>query len=133
VQCFGPANRVERSAIVVVLCSRLRAAGAARPIAELLATPQSWRILVDLLMIGVFGGFFIVPLYALVQSRSDVAHRSRIIAGNNILNAPFMVAAARPAATLLAAGMSVAQLILMTAVLNAAVAGLQTRQRVASP
>lgn len=117
----------------MVPCPRLRAAGAARPIAELLATPQSWRILVDLLMIGAFGGFFIVPLYALIQSRSDVAHRSRIIAGNSILNAPFMVVVAGLAAALLAAGMSVAQLILMTAVLNAAVAGLQTWQRVASP
>ncbi|HRQ47017.1 MAG TPA: MFS transporter [Rhodocyclaceae bacterium] len=97
-------------------------AGAALPVADLLAAPQSWRILFDLLMIGVFGGFFIVPLYALIQSRSDAAHRSRIIAGNNILNALFMVVAAGLAAALLAAGMSVAQLILMTALLNAAVA-----------
>ena len=42
----------------------------------------------------MFGGFYIVPLYALIQSRSEPAHRSRIIAANNILNALFMVAAA---------------------------------------
>ena len=42
----------------------------------------------------MFGGFYIVPLYALVQSRSDPASRSRTIAGNNILNALFIVAAA---------------------------------------
>ena len=55
---------------------------------------RHWRILVDLVLIGMFGGFYIVPLYALIQSRSDRSHRSRIIAGNNILNALFMVVAA---------------------------------------
>jgi hypothetical protein len=41
----------------------------------------------------VFGGFFIVPLYAM-QSRSAAAHRARVIAANNIMNALFMVAGA---------------------------------------
>ena len=54
----------------------------------------NWRIAFDLLMIGGFGGFYIVPLYALVQQRSKPSHRSRVIAGNNILNALFMVTAA---------------------------------------
>jgi len=70
----------------------------------------------------LFGGFYIVPLYALVQTRSDPAHRSRIIAGNNILNAVFMVVAAAMAIGLFAAGLSIPQLILVTALLNAAIA-----------
>jgi hypothetical protein len=82
----------------------------------------AWRVLFDLLMIGLFGGFFIVPLYALIQSRSAPSHRSRIIAGNNILNALFMVVAAGLGAGLLAAGVSIAQLFLMTAILNGFVA-----------
>jgi 1-acyl-sn-glycerol-3-phosphate acyltransferase len=81
-----------------------------------------WRVIADLFFIGVFGGFYIVPLYALIQSRSDPAHRSRIIAGNNILNALFMVAAAALAIGLFAAGLSIPQLILVTALMNAAVA-----------
>jgi 1-acyl-sn-glycerol-3-phosphate acyltransferase len=81
-----------------------------------------WRILIDLALIGVFGGFYIVPLYALIQSRSDEQHRSRIIAGNNILNALFMVAAALLAVVLFAAGLTIPQLLLVTALLNAAVA-----------
>ena len=97
-------------------------AGEALPLAAVLANPLAWRALFDLVMIGVFGGFFIVPLYALVQSRSAPAHRSRIIAGNNILNAAFMVVAAGLGAGLLAAGVTIPQLILITAVLNAAVA-----------
>lgn len=80
------------------------------------------RIAADLFLIGVFAGFYIVPLYALVQSRSERSHRSRIIAGNNILNAAFIVAAAALAISLLAAGATIPQLFLVTAMLNAAVA-----------
>ena len=58
------------------------------------ASPRIWRVAIDLVLIGVFGGFYIVPLYALIQQRSQPSHRSRIIAANNILNALFMVASA---------------------------------------
>ncbi|MBV6476391.1 MAG: Lysophospholipid transporter LplT [Rhodocyclaceae bacterium] len=81
-----------------------------------------WRILGDLFLIGLFGGFYIVPLYALIQIRSEPSHRSRIIAGNNILNALFMVAAAGIAIGLFAAGLTIPQLLLATALLNAVVA-----------
>ncbi len=84
--------------------------------------PAHWRLLADLALIGVFGGFYIVPLYALIQSRSEPAHRSRIIAANNILNAVFMVSAALIAIGLFQAGLSIPQLILVTALFNAAVA-----------
>ncbi len=80
------------------------------------------RILADLLLIGMFGGFYIVPLYALIQSRSEPSHRSRIIAGNNILNALFMVGAALFAIALFRFGFTIPQLLLATALLNAVVA-----------
>ncbi len=87
------------------------------------ASPENWRIVLDLTMIGIFGGFYIVPLYALVQQRSDATRRSRIIAGNNILNALFMVISALFAMVLLGqAGFSIPQLIMVTAILNAVVA-----------
>ncbi len=90
---------------------------------EFLKSPANHRILWDLGLIGLFGGFYIVPLYALIQTRSDPSHRSRIIAGNNILNAAFMVAAAVLAVLFLqVAGLSIPQLLLVTALMNAAVA-----------
>ncbi len=82
----------------------------------------SWRVLFDLLMIGIFGGFYIVPLYALIQSRSEPSHQSRVIAGNNILNALFMVLAAGVAILGLSFGLTIPQLFLLTALLNALVA-----------
>jgi 1-acyl-sn-glycerol-3-phosphate acyltransferase len=87
-----------------------------------LAQPAHWRVTVDLVLIGIFGGFYIVPLYALIQERSASTHRSRIIAANNILNATFMVASAGLAIALLAASVSIPGLFLATAVLNAFVA-----------
>ena len=81
----------------------------------------SWRVMLDLVLIGLFGGFFIVPLYALVQQRAERAHISRIIAGNNILNAAFMVASAL-LSILLLNWLSIPELLLATALLNSLVA-----------
>jgi hypothetical protein len=98
------------------------AAGQGLTAMQLLQDASYWRFLADITLIGVFGGFYIVPLYALVQTRSEATHRSRIIAGNNILNAAFMVVAAVLSLLLLQAGLSVPQLLLTLAVMNAAVA-----------
>ncbi len=88
-----------------------------------LAAPGNWRIALDLAVIGVFAGFYIVPLFALVQSRAERSQLSRIIAGNNILNALFMVVASVLAGVLLnVAHLSIPQLFLAAALANAVVA-----------
>jgi len=90
---------------------------------DFLFNSANLRISLDLLLIGIFGGFYIVPLYALVQERASPEHRSRVIAGLNILNALFMVIAAVMAMLVLGpAGFSIPELFLMTATLNAVVA-----------
>jgi 1-acyl-sn-glycerol-3-phosphate acyltransferase len=71
--------------------------------------------------LGMFGGFFIVPLFALIQTRCDPKHISRTIAGMNILNALFMVASAGVAMLLLHLGFSIPQMFLATALMNAVV------------
>jgi acyl-[acyl-carrier-protein]-phospholipid O-acyltransferase/long-chain-fatty-acid--[acyl-carrier-protein] ligase len=58
------------------------------------------RVFADLVFIAIFGGFFIVPLYAIMQARSDEENRSRTIAANNIVNAGFIVAATAAAAAM---------------------------------
>ena len=89
---------------------------------QFLQHPGAWRVLLDLGLIGAFGGFFIVPLYALIQQRAPRETISRVIGANSILNAMFMVTAALLAAIALHAGMTVPQLLLVTGVLNAFVA-----------
>lgn len=95
---------------------------AAVGIAGFLAQHGSLRILFDCVMIGLFGGLYIVPLFALIQTRCDRGHVSRTIAGMNILNALFMVAAALVAMALLRAGLTIPQIFLATAIMNALVA-----------
>ncbi len=60
----------------------------------ILSQAEYYRTFLDLFCIGVFGGFYIVPLYAYMQAHSPHSHRARVIAANNILNALFMVASA---------------------------------------
>lgn len=88
----------------------------------MLAQSGSWRVVFDVFAIGLFGGFYIVPLYALIQQVSKPDRLSRAIACNNILNAFFMVFSALLALLLLSAGFSIAQLFLLAAIMNAVVA-----------
>ena len=82
----------------------------------------SLRILFDIVMIGIFGGLYIVPLFALIQTRCDPKHLSRTIAGMNILNAIFMVVASLAAMLMLKQGFTIPQIFMATAILNAVVA-----------
>ena len=109
-------------AIDLWLASRNLHANALAGLEAFFASPAHWRVAADLVLIGLFGGFYIVPLYALIQERSAPSHRSRIIAANNILNALFMVVSAGLAVALLATGVSIPELFLVTGLMNAAVA-----------
>lgn len=83
---------------------------------------QAWWILGSILGIGLFGGFYIVPLYALIQSRTAEHERARVIAANNILNALFMVLSAIVSILFLSvAELSIPQLFLVISLMNVAV------------
>ncbi|CAB3799150.1 Lysophospholipid transporter LplT [Paraburkholderia caffeinitolerans] len=91
-------------------------------VGEFVRTLAHWRVLADLFLLAMFGGFYSVPLYALIQSRSAPSHRARIIAANNILNSLFMIVSALMAMALTAAGVGIAGIFLTTALLNIVVA-----------
>lgn len=92
-------------------------------IGQFLSQGNSYRVLFDFLMIGMFGGFYIVPLYAMVQERSEEAHRSRIIASINIMNSLFMVVSAGAGILMLGImDLSIPQFFLVLAIMNAVVA-----------
>jgi hypothetical protein len=100
-------------AIDLWLASRGLGSGeATQGVGSFLMQWRHWRILADIVLLGVFGGFYIVPLYALIQTRSEPSHRSRMIAANNILNALFIVVSAGVAIGLLKAGLTIPQLFL---------------------
>ncbi|MBP8205187.1 MAG: MFS transporter [Giesbergeria sp.] len=87
-----------------------------------LAQPAHWRVMADLALLSLFAGLYSVPMYALIQLRSQPTHRARIIAANNILNALFMIASSLIAGALLGAGLTVPQVFLLTGLANAVVA-----------
>jgi 1-acyl-sn-glycerol-3-phosphate acyltransferase len=89
---------------------------------EFLAQRHAWRMLIDLGGIGLCGGIYVVPLYAVVQQRARSASLGRVVAANSLLNALFILAALLLGAALGALGASVPQLLAVTALANAAVA-----------
>ncbi len=89
---------------------------------QFLQQAGAWRILLDIVLIGIFGGLYIVPLFALIQTRCDPKHMSRTIAGMNILNSLFMVGSAICAMIMFSFGCTIPQIFLATACLNAVVA-----------
>jgi MFS family permease len=93
-------------------------AGDLMTVSAFLAQAAHWRVLVDLGLLSVSAGLFSVPMYALIQVRSEPSHRSRMIAANNIVNAMFMVASALISAALLMAGVSLPGLFLCLALGN---------------
>jgi len=92
-------------------------------VSAFLDSGANWRVLMDLTLLSLFAGLYSVPMYALIQMRSQPTHRARIIAANNILNALFMIASSVIAGALLGAGFTIPQIFLFTGLANAVVAG----------
>ena len=89
---------------------------------QFMAQIAHWRVLADLGLLSLFAGIYSVPMYALIQIRSQPTHRARIIAANNILNALFMIVSSIGVGALLSAGFSIPQVFLIVGLLNAVVA-----------
>ncbi len=91
-------------------------------ISAFFAQAAHWRVMADLLMLSLCAGLYSVPMYALIQLRSQPTHRARIIAANNILNALFMIGSSVIAGALLKSGFTIPQIFLFTGLANAVVA-----------
>jgi 1-acyl-sn-glycerol-3-phosphate acyltransferase len=102
---------------------RLPGGGGLMSVITFLGVAGSMRLMLDFVMIGIFGGLYIVPLFAMVQTRTRPQERARVIAANNILNALFMVLSAVAGSIALGiAGVSIPVFFLALALSNAVVA-----------
>ncbi len=108
--------------IDLYFASRGPPANAILTLTQFIAQPAHWRVMADLALLSLFAGIYSVPMYALIQLRSQATHRARIIAANNILNALFMIVSALGVGALLSAGFSIPQIFLVVGLLNALVA-----------
>lgn len=84
----------------------------------------TWRLLIDLILIGIFGGFYIVPLYVILQQRSQPEHRSRLIAANNVLSALLMVTSSLVTVLLLKFSITIPQIFLIIGISNIIITSL---------
>lgn len=88
---------------------------------EFIQHGQSWHVLIACIGMGLFGGFYIVPLFAIIQTKSLSQNVARMIAGLNIMNAFLMVLSAVFALCLLQLGLTTSDIFLVTALLNTVV------------
>ena len=109
-------------AIDLYFSSRGLPASPIMSLASFIVQPAHWRVMMDLALLSLFAGLYSVPMYALIQLRSQPTHRARIIAANNILNALFMIVSAILAGALLKAEFSIPQIFLFVGLANAVVA-----------
>ena len=109
-------------AIDLYFASRALPPSAVMGLAAFVAQTAHWRVMMDLALLSLFAGLYSVPMYALIQLRSQPTHRARIIAANNILNALFMIVSAILAGALLKAEFSIPQIFLLVGLANAVVA-----------
>jgi len=89
-----------------------------KTVSAFMSEAKHWRVLIDMLLLSVAAGFYIVPLYTLLQRRVEDKLRSRTIAANNISNAMFMVLASILVIAVLVAGFEIPDLFWMLAILN---------------
>jgi len=87
-------------------------------VSDFFSTFEGWRIALDLLALAVCAGIYIVPLYAIMQHRSDERYLARIIAANNVMNACFMVVGSIVVVGLFALDVPVAEVLLTFGLLN---------------
>ena len=109
-------------AIDLYFASRGLGASPVMSLSTFIAQPAHWRVMADLALLSLFAGLYSVPMYALIQLRSQPTHRARIIAANNILNALFMIVSAVLAGALLKAEFTIPQIFLFVGLANALVA-----------
>lgn len=111
-------------AAIALRAADLTTASPSAPVSvwHFLGTPLGVRLSIDLLAFAVASGLFTVPLYTLLQERSDAGTRSRIIAANNVMNALFMVAGALGLVASFALGVTIPHVLLLCAAVNVGVA-----------
>jgi len=89
--------------------------------AELMRIPGFWRVSADLLLLAVCGGFYSVPLNALLQKSSRPDLVARMVAGNNVINSAAIAAGTLTVSLAMACGvLSVAGIFIVVGVLNLA-------------
>ena len=116
---FAPASALAMGLFVLDLHRRVQGwpanGGELHDLAQFLALPNSWMVVVDLLGVAIAGGMFVVPLYAFLTTTVPKSETARTIAANNIVNSGMMVAATMILTLAVQLGVTVAESLLIVA------------------
>ena len=92
-------------------------------VCDLFSIPRFYRFVADLILLAMCGGFYSVPLIALLQKSAEKEKMARIVAGNNIINAAMIGLGSICSAALMFTGLiSVEGIFVLVAAVNFAAA-----------
>ncbi|KQN93710.1 MFS transporter [Sphingomonas sp. Leaf231] len=80
---------------------------------EFMRQPHAVPVLLALLGVAIFGGMFVVPLYAFLTTTVTKDHTARTVAANNVVNAGAMTFGSIAVAGITALGVTPSQLLLV--------------------
>jgi predicted MFS family arabinose efflux permease len=88
-------------------------AGQLFDMAHFIRQPHAVPVLLELLCVAIFGGMFVVPLYAFLTTTVTKDHTARTVAANNVVNAGAMTFGSIAVAGITALGVTPSQLLLV--------------------
>ena len=117
---YSPASVIAMAAAVLALWLSMRLWTPAPPgqlygVLEFLAQPRAIPVLASLLAVAVFGGMFVVPLYAFLTTTVAKDQTARTVAANNVVNSGAMTIGSVAVAGMMAVGVSPMELLMVVA------------------
>ena len=117
---YAPASVIAMAGAVIGLWLSVRLwtpapAGQLYGVLEFVAQPQALPVILSLLAVAIFGGMFVVPLYAFLTTTVAKDQTARTVAANNVVNAGAMTIGSVAVAVIMAAGVTAMQLLIVVA------------------
>jgi MFS family permease len=117
---YAPASVIAMGAAVLAFWFVIRLwtpapAGTLYDVGTFIRQPHALPVLGALLCVAIFGGMFVVPLYAFLTTTVTKDHTARTVAANNVVNAGAMTVGSLGVAALVGLGVTPAQMLLLVA------------------
>lgn len=129
---YSPVSVIAMGVAVVAFWAVVRfwtpaAGGRLYGIGEFIFQPQAAAVLGCLLLVAIFGGMFVVPLYAFLTTTVAKDQTARTVAANNVVNSGAMTVGSLAVAAMTASGVTAQQLLLLVAGMCLVAAWIATR------
>jgi hypothetical protein len=117
---YSPASVIAMGIAVIAFWAAVRlwtpaTDGRLYGIGTFIAQPHAGTVLVSLLAVAIFGGMFVVPLYAFLTTTVAKDQTARTVAANNVVNSGAMTIGSMAVAAMMAMGVTAGQLLLLVA------------------